>query len=350
MAEGTRRGAWVWVVGGGFALGMLALGMVIASLALRPAPRFTPPHLPTPNGYDDLVRAGATSFGDEPKDLRTASVQELRAYVEPNRKALAIARAGLGREIGVPIVGTSVEAYTAHKIPLIQDLRKLMRLLAAESSLASKEGRLGEATAASLDLIRMGSALGRGGLILDNMIGQAATAMGIGGLRDLVERLDVDQCKALARDLEAIDRGREPAAETIRREQEFSWSVANWQMRLNLSFNPALKTLLKPALEATEFADKRTRTGLHLLTASLALRAYRLEHGDAPESLAALTPGILTAIPSDPFAANKGPLVYRSTNSGIFLYSVGPDGKDDGGTPVDKVVATAKGDLPLSQW
>ncbi|MHC5538204.1 hypothetical protein ACYOEI_08245, partial [Singulisphaera rosea] len=147
MAEETGQKTWVWIVAGGFALILLAVGMFIASFALRPAPRFTPPRLPTPNGFDDLVRAGETCFGDEPKDWRKASVQELREYVEPNRRALAIARVGLGKEIGVPIVGTSIEANVAHKIPLIQDLRKLMRLLASEASLASKEGRLGEATA-----------------------------------------------------------------------------------------------------------------------------------------------------------------------------------------------------------
>ncbi|MHC5540499.1 hypothetical protein ACYOEI_19950, partial [Singulisphaera rosea] len=64
----------------------------------------------------------------------------------------------------------------------------------------------------------------------------------------------------------------------------------------------------------------------------------------------ALTPGLLSAIPSDPFAAKQGPLVYRNTGSGALLYSVGPDGKDDGGTPVAKILDNAKGDLLLSQW
>jgi hypothetical protein len=68
-----------------------------------------------------------------------------------------------------------------------------------------------------------------------------------------------------------------------------------------------------------------------LLAATLALRAYRLEHGRYPATLQALTPRYLPAVPGDPFS--PAPLLYRSQCKGYVLYSIGPDGKDDGGTP-----------------
>ena len=70
-----------------------------------------------------------------------------------------------------------------------------------------------------------------------------------------------------------------------------------------------------------------------LLMTMLALRAYRLEHGTYPVALAALTPVYLKAVPDDPFALS-GPLRYKNTAGGYLLYSVGPDGKDDGGKPI----------------
>ena len=86
--------------------------------------------------------------------------------------------------------------------------------------------------------------------------------------------------------------------------------------------------------EAHRFDDVRAETQNRLLLVSLALRAYRLEHGGYPVSLAELAPAYLKQIPDDPFAL-KGAFLYRINGQKYVLYSVGPDGKDDGGTPID---------------
>jgi len=65
---------------------------------------------------------------------------------------------------------------------------------------------------------------------------------------------------------------------------------------------------------------------------TLALHAYQLDHGSYPATLTALVPGYLNSIPDDPFALN-GPLRYRLKGQQYVLYSIGPDGKDDGGVP-----------------
>ena len=69
-----------------------------------------------------------------------------------------------------------------------------------------------------------------------------------------------------------------------------------------------------------------------LLEVTLALRAYQLAHGRYPAQLSALVPGYLHAVPDDPFALS-GPLRYTLHGQQCVLYSVGPDGKDDGGVP-----------------
>ena len=59
------------------------------------------------------------------------------------------------------------------------------------------------------------------------------------------------------------------------------------------------------------------------------LAAYRAEHGAYPADLAALVPKDIPAVPEDVFAT--GPLRYRREGEGYVLYSVGPNGVDDGG-------------------
>jgi len=78
--------------------------------------------------------------------------------------------------------------------------------------------------------------------------------------------------------------------------------------------------------------DNETQNGLMLLT--LALHAYHLEQGHYPASLTELAPTYLKKLPNDPFAVG-GTFLYHARGTNYVLYSVGPDGKDDGGTPID---------------
>jgi len=72
-----------------------------------------------------------------------------------------------------------------------------------------------------------------------------------------------------------------------------------------------------------------TRAWAILARLSAALAVYRAEHGRYPDKLDALAPGLIQAVPGDPF--NDKPLTYRLTDKGYILYSVGKDMKDDGG-------------------
>src|SRR5690606_6897021 len=61
-----------------------------------------------------------------------------------------------------------------------------------------------------------------------------------------------------------------------------------------------------------------------------ALALYRLEHGEYPDTLSALVPDMLPAVPEDLFTTQ--PLLYRRTDDGYLLYSAGLNGIDDGGS------------------
>jgi hypothetical protein len=84
--------------------------------------------------------------------------------------------------------------------------------------------------------------------------------------------------------------------------------------------------------------DDATRMDDGLLTLAFALHAYRVKNGIYPDSLDRLiASGLLHSMPTDPFAATVGsPFRYRRLDTARFLlYSVGPDGIDDGGKPVN---------------
>jgi len=93
-----------------------------------------------------------------------------------------------------------------------------------------------------------------------------------------------------------------------------------------------LSKLLLPALGQAIHAAIRSETQCELTVTAIALKRYQLRTGKLPSNLDALIPEFLPALPID-YMDGK-PLRYRPNADGTFvLYSVGGDGKDDGGDP-----------------
>ncbi len=83
---------------------------------------------------------------------------------------------------------------------------------------------------------------------------------------------------------------------------------------------------------------------IRVLHAALRLEAFRQRHGTYPPKLEACVRGEMLA---DPFSGN--PLIYRRSGTRYELYSVGPNGADDGGTAYteSRMRPGVPGDLPL---
>lgn len=94
---------------------------------------------------------------------------------------------------------------------------------------------------------------------------------------------------------------------------------SGWAGKLVALFLPSLRT----ALEVL-FRDEAQGSAASV---ALDLAAYRAEHGEYPAALADL-PGA-ERLPKDPFSGE--PFHYRREGQGFVLWSVGPDGDDDGG-------------------
>ena len=94
-----------------------------------------------------------------------------------------------------------------------------------------------------------------------------------------------------------------------------------------------LTRALFPALSRAVQIDIVNIARLRTCLAAVAVQRYRLAHGELPETLSQLVPAYLDGVPEDPFDGK--PLRYKRLAKGYVVYSIGHDGKDDGGKEVD---------------
>lgn len=92
-----------------------------------------------------------------------------------------------------------------------------------------------------------------------------------------------------------------------------------------------LSSILFPSFSRTYVLHFRQVATRRMAAVALALRLYELDHGRRPEWLPDLVPDYLTALPEDPFAADKRTFGYKPDREQPVLYSVGNDGRDDDG-------------------
>jgi hypothetical protein len=91
-----------------------------------------------------------------------------------------------------------------------------------------------------------------------------------------------------------------------------------------------LSGLAVPTPTAAFASEDRANAQLELLRTAAALAVYRAENGLYPEKLNALVPSVLPTVPVDLFHGN--PFVYRREGEGYFLYTLGANATDDGGS------------------
>ena len=312
-------------------LGVLAALLAAATTVLLFIFRTPPlPPLPSPNGYDDLLKAGQAVVG-KLNDAPDLPHEELRTLVATNAEALRLLRVGLARPCAVP-TDAHIANFATTVTTDLMDLKRLAKLLSAEGRLAEIENRPADAVRSYVDSIRLGRAMSRGGLMIDRLVGIACEAVGSIPLVKLLPKLTCDQMRRLAAELEQIDHNTVPWQELLQNERRFSRA----QMRqvpnplALLSYLWRERGISRRVQEQHDVAAARLR----LLAVELALRSWKCDHGAAPTNLTQLVPKYLRHLPADPFTGK--PFVYRPTGTNWVLYSVGPDRVDEGGKPMTK--------------
>lgn len=96
---------------------------------------------------------------------------------------------------------------------------------------------------------------------------------------------------------------------------------------------------LRPVMNSVITVDQQRNTEYGLVPVIFGLTRYRAARGEYPKSLDQLVPAFLEAVPADDFG--DGPLKYKRRDDGGFeLYSVGVNGRDDGGATAQPLVDT----------
>jgi hypothetical protein len=317
---------------------ILALGF-LAKLVLFSGPLPVRGPRPDPNGYDDILKAAALETSD-PSYYSSMDREQLAGLISTNSEPLRLLRLGLSRQCAVPIEShmTNLTLF-ATQLP---GVKRLAQLLAAEGRLRQMEGHPADAALCYAQAIHLGNETGRG-FIIHRLVGVACEAMGYIPLSAILTNLTCADSLPVLAELANVASNRVTWEEVKVNEYAF--------MRHELAKNPNPITWVsgwwqgRQSIKASAMRHNATVAHVSLLTLEMNLRCYRAEHGQPPATLDELVPRYLKTLPLDPFSGK--PLIYRPQGTNWLLYSVGPDGVDDGGKPAARSTlrAISKGDI-----
>ncbi|MGI8981835.1 MAG: hypothetical protein ACR2FY_21605 [Pirellulaceae bacterium] len=221
--------------------------------------------------------------------------------------------------------------YEANLIAGLHDLRLVGRNLAAQAStsgLSSADLAANNGT----DIICIGAMLGQDGLGAHSLVGLTIEQQGHWCLVPIRSKLSSSKALEVASELERIEEERETSEVALGRQDLWMHLNDRWEFGLYeiLIGRPEdLSSRSDPLAVLYQVSRERTCCCSRLLITDLAIRAYRAEQGRYPDKLTDLAPKYLKQVPCDLYT-DKLP-VYRLTDSGFMLYSVGRGGKDNGG-------------------
>ena len=101
----------------------------------------------------------------------------------------------------------------------------------------------------------------------------------------------------------------------------------------------------RSSLVSSRAIMEKSRAENRLLMTALALHAFQKDNNRYPEKLDELRGKYLQEVPSDPFGADT-PLRYKIEGEKYLLYSIGPDGVDNGGVAPKSAAPDKDGVVP----
>ena len=291
MTRQTRN--WLMALLLIYSVPVFVVGGLVAFLALRPLPPL--PTLPNPNGYDDLLSA-AKLVSTNTAGYAKMSVYQLRPLVDGNIGALSLARDGLHKGCVVPVQYSQdgMRDVSGNYVKL----RKLTQAFAAEGRLAELDKRTDAAVDSYVDLMRLGAAAGHGGILVDAMVGSSIESLGSTGLQKFVNQADAKTCRETAAVLEALDAVSPSWPDVLK--QEDNWIRRTFGARsvlIEFVYHHQLKQRNGQKAQKTFQAEQLKARRLIIDFAS---RAYELDKGHRPASVAGLVPEYLKTVPKNP--------------------------------------------------
>lgn len=281
-------------------------------------------------------------------------------------------------------------------LPYFAQFRAVARLLRMEAHVRLEAGDMTGAANSALDCMEMAQACATHHTWIGYLVCVACESIGTRALDEVILRLDAEGCKSALARMAQIDKRRIPMSEVIDGEERFmrivfkqvlanpsllptgfgmqsptappamseaaqkayletmrttSWGAmdpywASLQVEAARPYrqrrappeptDPFLK-LIAPVINNVWFKEAGEQASFRLRQAQIAACWFLQDKGRVPQTLDELVPAYLPAMPADPFG--DGPLKSKVTPDALLIYSVGPDGNDDGGAPIKGVVS-----------
>ena len=159
------------------------------------------------------------------------------------------------------------------------------------------DGRTNDAAGIYLEGIRYGAELGRGGVLISELVSIACENVAMSRLQRLSDSVTAGKCREIAAALQTVDAREEPIAGTL--EDERLWSKRTFGIRGQ--FESLLMHKQQAAMTARAVAKiQATQLRRRQLILDFTAQAYELEKGKPPQSVADLVPEYLKAVPKDP--------------------------------------------------
>jgi hypothetical protein len=296
-------------------------------------PRLPDVRYPRENNYPQLLAAAEklTSLNGAQLTVADLQSQGASAAIAKQVAELHTALLAMVAQPGYVPFDPAKDAfgeYTATSMPHIWAFRSVTWMWQKEGEAAAKARRFDEASRYGIACMQSGNTLSRGGSLTHAVAGIALEGIGVDILGRIRGELTPAQTHAVVADLDQIEQAREPVAVTLARDAVWNDEPFGWAARFPRATAKLIGKQYQTESLVRRVFDQRDAC-LRLLRTDLALRLFRQDCGRLPERLDELVPKYLAATPVDPFS--NQPLVYRRGDTGYLLYSVGPDGEDNGG-------------------
>lgn len=253
--------------------------------------------LPSPNGYDDFVKA-AKLIVRAPDPFPEGN--ELRTHIANNQEALRLIRKALTYEWRQP---TNREPAYPDPLERMAHFNAVTELMSDEHRLAKSEGKADPAMVIYIDLLRLSQLFPIGGLLPDKNLSLLFEESCLSDFEELEPTLTAISIRTVIKALLQMETPAEPQDKIITRQRALLDTAWSFQDRMDEMWKN--KTMFPShdfmSIES-DFIDHTHRTARlrRQLMVRLATHLYQREKGTPPRQMSDLVPDILPTIPVDP--------------------------------------------------